>query len=583
MANDSTPAEAGGLRERVLQEFERVVDATEYALGGELYEEATDRILAAAHPTPPEGLRERIRGIVLDAINDRHAPQEPDEVEADIAAQDILALLAPSEARATSALKGRLEDACATDGGVVWMSRDEARTLLAASRLSEDGELVAPTEASEQLRYACGCVTCVCDSSDRCYGCGAKDCGNREACERRRVVVVNAPSEAGEAHAQTGQMTGRNEPRANMRTPEAGEPDAWMLVVWDEKNSTHALTNGRARLSIWKGEVEDPDLAALDAQLRRGTALLAGEPQPEAGEPDAWRNIITAPRDGTPVLIAGGVVEYDAASSSEPWPFDGVTIAHWDGDNWNVGYGSEYDGEYWHEPTHWMPVPKPPGAALLAGERGEEADGPLEALAKRLEYPCDHERQSCEEVGCEGPAMREAAAKLRSQHAELARLRREVEILRNRVGKHWNARTPTAENINALPEPIRRYIHDIEARCDPAGEVRELTIARDTTVRLSLETDQLRRQVDDLGAELATAEDRAGHAEETLADVRRERDALRRQLAKVEERARSCLEWLTHVSEWRHERAADQCERTLENILEVVTGLATPGRSEDDE
>lgn len=39
---------------------------------------------------------------------------------------------------------------------------------------------------------------------------------------------------------------------------------------------------------------------------------------------------------------------------------------------------------------------------------------------------------------------------------------------------------PTAENINALPEPIRRYIHDLSTRCDPAGEVRELTIARDT-------------------------------------------------------------------------------------------------------
>ena len=30
---------------------------------------------------------------------------------------------------------------------------------------------------------------------------------------------------------------------------------------------------------------------------------------------------------------------------------------------------------------------------------------------------------------------------------------------------------PTAANINALPEPLRRYIHDLETRADPAGDV----------------------------------------------------------------------------------------------------------------
>lgn len=44
--------------------------------------------------------------------------------------------------------------------------------------------------------------------------------------------------------------------------------------------------------------------------------------------------------------------------------------------------------------------------------------------------------------------------------------------------------TPTAENVNALPKSIRQYIHDIEARCDPAGDIRELTIARDTIRQL---------------------------------------------------------------------------------------------------
>lgn len=39
--------------------------------------------------------------------------------------------------------------------------------------------------------------------------------------------------------------------------------------------------------------------------------------------------------------------------------------------------------------------------------------------------------------------------------------------------------TPTAENINALPEPVRKFIHDLETLAGPAGIVRENAIARD--------------------------------------------------------------------------------------------------------
>src|SRR5215467_2321062 len=29
---------------------------------------------------------------------------------------------------------------------------------------------------------------------------------------------------------------------------------------------------------------------------------------------------------------------------------------------------------------------------------------------------------------------------------------------------------PTTENINALPEGIRRFVHDLQTRCDPVGD-----------------------------------------------------------------------------------------------------------------
>ncbi len=36
-----------------------------------------------------------------------------------------------------------------------------------------------------------------------------------------------------------------------------------------------------------------------------------------------------------------------------------------------------------------------------------------------------------------------------------------------------NSWTPTAENISALPKPLRRYIHDLQTDVDPAATMRE--------------------------------------------------------------------------------------------------------------
>lgn len=38
--------------------------------------------------------------------------------------------------------------------------------------------------------------------------------------------------------------------------------------------------------------------------------------------------------------------------------------------------------------------------------------------------------------------------------------------------------TPTAENINKLPEKVRVYIHDLETRSDPAGDLQQLFEAK---------------------------------------------------------------------------------------------------------
>lgn len=52
-----------------------------------------------------------------------------------------------------------------------------------------------------------------------------------------------------------------------------------------------------------------------------------------------------------------------------------------------------------------------------------------------------------------------------------------------KINKDW---LPTAKNINALPNPIRRYIHDIETNCDPAGMVQENVILKENCKALEM-------------------------------------------------------------------------------------------------
>lgn len=54
---------------------------------------------------------------------------------------------------------------------------------------------------------------------------------------------------------------------------------------------------------------------------------------------------------------------------------------------------------------------------------------------------------------------------------------------------------PTAENINALPEPLRRYIHDcITLACDPQGVILENYQLRQQVRAVEAMVEKLRAQ-----------------------------------------------------------------------------------------
>jgi len=59
-------------------------------------------------------------------------------------------------------------------------------------------------------------------------------------------------------------------------------------------------------------------------------------------------------------------------------------------------------------------------------------------------------------------------------------------------GEGW---LPTPENVNALPEGIRRYVRDLEPRCDLAGDVQKMAIQADTIYRLDAKVRELEAEL----------------------------------------------------------------------------------------
>lgn len=66
------------------------------------------------------------------------------------------------------------------------MAIAEAKASGAIMRYSENGAYPDRTQPSEmpvaekdeQVKYACGCVSCLCNTADQCLGCGARSCKN---------------------------------------------------------------------------------------------------------------------------------------------------------------------------------------------------------------------------------------------------------------------------------------------------------------------------------------------------------------------------------------------------------------------
>jgi len=65
---------------------------------------------------------------------------------------------------------------------------------------------------------------------------------------------------------------------------------------------------------------------------------------------------------------------------------------------------------------------------------------------------------------------------------------------RTKPGDYWHGWLPDPEHFNALPQPLRDYIRDLETRADPAGDVAQIAFLKYTVDALVIRVRELDRR-----------------------------------------------------------------------------------------
>ena len=137
-----------------------------------------------------------------------------------------------------------------------------------------------------------------------------------------------------------------------------------IIEAADELSRLQSLSDQNRLTGGWRAVPEEPTSRMIDAgiqarfSVREGQTaamwaamLAASPPLPDTG---GWRDIESAPKDGTAVLV---------------WSSEDTSVASHDGGGWLALVDGEWvvenvpnTGNQWIEvyPTHWQPLPSPP-------------------------------------------------------------------------------------------------------------------------------------------------------------------------------------------------------------------------------
>lgn len=135
-----------------------------------------------------------------------------------------------------------------------------------------------------------------------------------------------------------------------------GEPEGFKLVPVEP---TEAMVQAGAR-ALTDAASPGSRFYPVGHARTAYAAMLSAAPAPPASEPEGWRDIESAPKDGTRVLL------WSSTSGGVWWGYWAVHGANWQPtdtgeDGWTSG-AVNYSAELvvYIDPTHWRPLPAPP-------------------------------------------------------------------------------------------------------------------------------------------------------------------------------------------------------------------------------
>lgn len=187
---------------------------------------------------------------------------------------------------------------------------------------------------------------------------------------------------------------------------EGREPDAWRIEGLGVGGEDLYLTNGRARLSLFSGEVEDPDLIALNEQLKRGTPSDSPAPHPaDWAAYNEWleeQRASDSPKREGPKTVAivdngpslamkvAGIAAAEPAESEEPWVFCGAMF----GKRLRCELPEGHEGDH-AAPSVEGAAPSPEGVAESTGMEGYAV---VSLLFDTLDWPKEERLKAMDEM-----------------------------------------------------------------------------------------------------------------------------------------------------------------------------------------
>ncbi len=219
------------------------------------------------------------------------------------------------------------------------------------------------TPAGEtQERFACGCITCVCEDPFQCHGCGATRCKKPDVeCDWLNRPRPTTPAGEREAHSwvryaakeiwdqqdDNGLPIWQLEEIICRHAPAPREQEA-------EREASAVLAALREEIENLARYGDRPGYATRIRSLVDELVLAQGcRPTPAPAE-GGWQPIATAPKDGTQIFVARDMGPHGWILGTAHWR-EVAGLSGWF--SWGIAGGSELGLAH---PTHWMPLPQPP-------------------------------------------------------------------------------------------------------------------------------------------------------------------------------------------------------------------------------